>query len=424
MRIPAVDPAAEYAGLKAEIDAAVERVLSSGRYVGGPEVEGLERDFAAFCGVAHAVATGSGTDALRFALMAACAGTSTAPGGRAGAGAGAAGRADIPERSEVITSPLTFIATTEAISQAGAHPVFVDVDPVSLTLDPARLDAALTARTRAIVPVHLFGQTTDMDPILDRARRKGIAVIEDACQAHGAQYRGRVGGAGRAAGSLGDAGCFSFYPTKNLGACGEGGMVTTSRADIADRVRRLRDHGQSEKYVHAEEGYNGRLDALQAAILRVKLRGLAARNQRRRALAARYSERLLEMGLAARSGAPLLLPVEKPWGTHAYHLYTVRVVSHAEQDSAPATGGGRAVGSAFRDRVRAALLERGIETGIHYPIPLHLQPAYAWMGLREGAFPEAEQAAREVLSLPLYPEMTDDQVDRVCEVLRGALGRG
>ncbi len=437
-RIPAVDPAAEYAGLKGEIDAAVERVLSSGRYVGGPEVEGLEREFAAFCGVAHAVATGSGTDALRFALMAAGAGSGAAPGGRAGAGAGAAGRADIPERSEVITSPLTFIATTEAISQAGAHPVFVDVDPVSLTLDPARLDAALTARTRAIVPVHLFGQTADMDPILDRARRKGIAVIEDACQAHGAQYRGRVGGAGRAAGSLGAAGCFSFYPTKNLGACGEGGMVTTSRADIADRVRRLRDHGQSEKYVHAEEGYNGRLDALQAAILRVKLRGLAARNQRRRALAARYSERLLEMGLAAphgdvgrgqagggnqRAGAPLLLPVEKSWGTHAYHLYTVRVVTHAGQGSAPATGGGRAVGAALRDRVRVALLERGIETGIHYPIPLHLQPAYAWMGLREGAFPEAERAAREVLSLPLYPEMTDDQVDRVCEALRSVLAR-
>ncbi len=394
-RIPAVDPAAEYAGLKPEIDAAVGRVLASGRYIGGQEVEGLEREFAAFCGVTHAVATGSGTDALRFALMAAGSGSSALPGGR----------------PEVITSPLTFIATTEAISQAGARPVFVDVDPGSLTLDPARLEQALSARTRAVVPVHLFGQTADMGPILDRARRGGIAVIEDACQAHGAQYHGPRGGAGRAAGSLGDAGCFSFYPTKNLGACGEGGMVTTSRADVADRVRRLRDHGQSEKYVHAEEGYNGRLDALQAAILRVKLRGLAARNRRRRALAALYSARLLEMGLATRgggkgrqAGAPLLLPVERPWGTHAYHLYTVRVVSHAG-----------------RDRVRAALLERGIETGIHYPIPLHLQPAYAWMGLREGAFPEAERAAREVLSLPLYPEMTDDQVDRVCEALRGVL---
>ncbi len=393
-RIPVVDPAAEYARLKPEIDAAVGRVLASGRYIGGPEVEGLELEFAAFCGVTHAVATGNGTDALRFALMAAGAGTEERDPRSAGAA-----------RPEVITSPLTFIATTEAISQAGARPVFVDVDPGSLTLDPAKLDGALTARTRAIVPVHLYGQTADMGPILDRARRNGIAVIEDACQAHGALH------AGRAAGSLGDAGCFSFYPTKNLGACGEGGMVTTERTDIADRVRRLRDHGQSEKYVHAEEGYNGRLDALQAAILRVKLRGLAARNQRRRALAARYGERLLEMGLATQgggegrqAGAPLLLPVERPRGTHAYHLYTVRV-------------------PAGRDRVRAALLERGIETGIHYPIPLHLQPAYAWMGLWEGAFPEAERAAREVLSLPLYPEMTDDQVERVCGALRGVLGR-
>ena len=383
MRIQSVDPAAEYAGLKPEIDAAVTRVLASGRYIGGPEVEGLEREFAAFCGVAHAVAVSSGTDALRFALMA--------------VGLGAAG-----ERPEVVTSPLTFIATTEAITQAGGVPVFVDVEPDSLTLDTARLEAALTPRTRAVVPIHLFGQMADMDPILDVAGRRGIAVIEDACQAHGAVYSGA---AGRAAGSLGDAGCFSFYPSKNLGACGEGGLVTTGRADIADRVRRLRDHGQSEKYIHAEEGYNGRLDAVQAAILRVKLTRLAARNERRRALAARYGERLAEVG------APLRLPVEKPWGTHAYHLYTVRL----------SAGAGRPGGASLRDRVRAALLEQGIETGVHYPIPLHLQPAYAWMGLREGAFPEAERAAREVLSLPIHPEMTDDQVDRVCEAVRKSL---
>ncbi len=421
VRIQAVDPAAEYAGLKPEIDAAVTRVLASGRYVGGPEIEGLEREFAAFCGVAHAVAVSSGTDALRFALMA----------------AGLAGATN--ERPEVITSPLTFIATTEAISQAGGQPVFVDVDPDSLTLDPARLEGALTRKTRAIVPVHLFGQTADMDPILDCAHRQGVAVIEDACQAHGALYAGRAGGAGRPAGSLGDAGCFSFYPTKNLGACGEGGLLTTASADIADRVRRLRDHGQSEKYVHAEEGYNGRLDAVQAAILRVKLKRLATRNERRRALAARYSARLVEMGLAApvsgggdrqaggsgrQAGAPLLPPVEKPWGTHAYHLYTVRVVPHRGKGSVSTMGDGRPGDASLRDRVRAALLEQEIETGIHYPIPLHLQPAYAWMGLREGAFPEAERAAREVLSLPLYPEMTDDQVDRVCAALSEALGRG
>jgi dTDP-4-amino-4,6-dideoxygalactose transaminase len=435
-RIQAVDPAAEYAGLKPEIDAAVTRVLASGRYIGGPEIEGLEREFASFCGVAHAVAVSSGTDALRFALMAAGLGHGGAPGGGPAGGApgggsvgGAlgSGRDAAGERPEVITTPLTFIGTTEAISQAGGRPVFVDVDPASLTLDPARLEGALTRRTRAIVPIHLFGQVADMDPILDCARRRGISVVEDACQAHGALYAGRGGGGGRAAGSLGDAGCFSFYPSKNLGACGEGGLVTSARADIADRVRRLRDHGQSEKYVHAEEGYNGRLDALQAAILRVKLKRLAARNERRRALAARYGARLVEMGLAAPSsgggdhrqaGAPLRLPVEKPWGTHAYHLYTVRL---SPGDARPSDA--RPGAASLRDRVRATLLEQGIETGIHYPIPLHLQPAYAWMGLREGAFPEAERAAREVLSLPIHPEMTDDQVDRVCAALAKALAR-
>jgi dTDP-4-amino-4,6-dideoxygalactose transaminase len=429
-RIQSVDPAAEYAGLKPEIDAAVTRVLASGRYIGGPEIEGLEREFASFCGVAHAVAVSSGTDALRFALMAAGLGHGGASGGgpiggATDSGPGGAGPGSAGERLEVITSPLTFIGTTEAISQAGGRPVFVDVDPASLTLDPARLEVALTRRTRAIVPIHLFGQVADMDPILECARKRGIAVIEDACQAHGALYAGRAGGpggTGRAAGSLGDAGCFSFYPSKNLGACGEGGLVTTARADIADRVRRLRDHGQSEKYVHAEEGYNGRLDAVQAAILRVKLKRLAARNERRRALASRYGARLVEMGLAAppggggarQAGAPLRLPVEKPWGTHAYHLYTVRL----------SPGDPRPGAASLRDRVRAALLEQGIETGIHYPIPLHLQPAYAWMGLREGAFPEAERAAREVLSLPIHPEMTDDQVDRVCAALAAALPVG
>src|SRR5438093_10443542 len=379
--IPAIDLPATYAALKTDIDAAVERVLVSGRYIGGPEVEGLEREFAQFCGVPHAVAVASGTDALRFALM------------TAGVGAG----------SEVITSPLSFIATTEAVTQAGARPVFVDVEPDSLTLDPARLAAALTAKTKAIVPVHLYGQTADMAPILALARERGLAVIEDACQAHGAQYRGSAGAPGRAAGALADAGCFSFYPTKNLGGCGEGGMVTTASAEMAERVRRLRDHGQSEKYVHAEEGYNGRLDALQAAILRVKLERLPGWNARRRALAALYSERLREMGLA---GTALRLPVEKPWGTHVYHLYTVGVVGGA------------------RDRVRAELLEKDIETGIHYPIPLHLQACYASMELREGSFPVAEGAAREVLSLPLFPEMTDAQVERVCEALRVVLGRG
>jgi dTDP-4-amino-4,6-dideoxygalactose transaminase len=337
------------------------------------------------------VAVASGTDALRFALMA--------------AGVGGGG-----QRDEVITSPLTFAATTEAITQAGARPVFVDVDPESLTLEPALVGKAITGRTAAIVPIHLYGQMADMGPILEMARARGIAVVEDACQAHGAMYRGAGPGKGRAAGSLGDSGCFSFYPTKNLGACGEGGMLTTGGGEIAARVRRLRDHGQTEKYVHAEEGYNGRLDALQAAILRVKLKRLSGWNARRRALAALYSERFKEMGLA---GGALRLPVEKPWGTHVYHLYTVRV-AHRGQEKGPSA----------RDRVRAALLEKGIEAGVHYPIPLHLQPCYTSMGLRAGSFPVAESAAREVLSLPLFPEMTDAQVERVCEALRVVLGRG
>src|SRR5439155_980330 len=263
----------------------------------------------------------------------------------------------------------------------------------TFNLDPKRLEKALTPRTRAIIPVHRYGQPADMEPILALARKRGVAVIEDACQAHGALYGGRP------AGSLGDAGCFSFYPTKNLGACGEGGMLTTGRAEIAERVRRLRDHGQSEKYLHAEEGYNGRLDALQAAILRVKLKRLPAWNERRRALAGRYRERL--SGLKG-----VVLPLEGPRARHVYHLFAVRIEGRP--------------GSAGRDRVRAALKERGIETGLHYPVPLHLQPCYAWMGLRAGSFPEAERAAREVLSLPLYPEMTEAQVDRVCEALRAA----
>ncbi len=410
-RVPAIDLGATHADLRQEIETAAARVFASGRYIGGPEVEGLENEFAAFCGVPHAVAVGSGTDALRFSLMAVGAGSRA--GRKGGAGRESAGADGAPD--EVITSPLTFIATTEAVSQAGAKPVFVDVDPESLTLDPGLLEKGLTPRTTAIVPVHLFGQTADMDPILELARARGLAVIEDACQAHGAQYRGGAGGPGRMAGALGDVGCFSFYPTKNLGGCGEGGMVTTASAEIAARVLRLGDHGQSEKYVHAEEGYNGRLDALQAAILRIKLRRLAGWNARRRALAAQYTERLKEMGLA---GSSLRLPVEKAWGTHVYHLYTVRLIDGGT-DRAPSTRAPSA-----RDRVRTALLERGIETGVHYPIPLHLQPAYAWMGLKQGSFPVAERAAREVLSLPLYPEMSEAQVERVCEALRDVLGRG
>ncbi|MFQ5890806.1 MAG: DegT/DnrJ/EryC1/StrS family aminotransferase [Gemmatimonadota bacterium] len=372
--IELADLKAQYAALRSDIDAAVSRVLASGRYVSGPEVERFERAFAEWCRVSHAVAVGSGTDALRLALVAAGVGPQ---GPSAGDGA-----------PEVVTSPFSFAATCEAIGQAGARPVFADVDPETLNLDPGRVEQALTPRTKAILPVHLYGHPADMEPLLSIARRHGIAVIEDACQAHGALYRGRP------VGSFGEAGCFSFYPTKNLGACGDGGMLTTSRGEIAGRARRLRDHGQSGKYVHVEEGTTARLDEIQAAVLGVKLGRLGAWNDRRRSLAGRYRRGL--------EGAPVSLPVERPWARHVYHLFTVRV--HA------------------RDRVREGLRERGVPSGVHYPVPLHLQPANAALGYGPGRFPEAERAAREVLSLPLFPEMTDDQVDRVCEALREVIG--
>jgi len=374
-RVASLDLGAEFMEVREGVEAAVRRVLESGRYVGGPEVEGLEREFAAYCGTAHGVAVNSGTDALRFALLA------------AGVGPG----------HEVITSPFTFIGTTEAISQSGARPIFADIEPGTFTLDPSRVQAALSPRTRALVPVHLYGQTADMESLGALARSRGLAVIEDACQAHGAAFGGRRSGA------LGTAGCFSFYPTKNLGAAGEGGLVTTDDPSVADRVRRLRDHGQSGKYVHAEEGYNGRMDAIQAAIVRVKLDRLEAWNERRRALAARY-----RLGLAAAEKQGLVgLPAERPAARHVYHLFAVRV---------PSSGA-----ASRRDRVRGALLDAGIETGVHYPVPLHLQPCYASMGQGEGSFPESERAAREVLTLPLYPQLRDAQADQVAEILSRTL---
>jgi dTDP-4-amino-4,6-dideoxygalactose transaminase len=374
-RVASLDLGAEFMEVREGVEGAVHRVLESGRYIGGPEVEGLEREFAAYCGTSHGVAVSSGTDALRFALIA------------AGVGPG----------HEVITPPFTFIGTTEAISQSGARAIFADIEPATFTLDPARVQAALSPRTRALMPVHLYGQTADMKALGAIAAGRGLAVIEDACQAHGAAFEGRRSGA------LGTAGCFSFYPTKNLGAAGEGGMVTSDDPAVAERVRRLRDHGQSRKYVHAEEGYNGRLDAIQAAILRVKLKRLEAWNERRRALAARYRAGL---GAAEQQGL-IVLPQERPAARHVYHLFAVRV---------PARGD-----AARRDRVRGALLDAGIETGVHYPVPLHLQPCYASLGQGEGSFPEAERAAREVLTLPLYPQLRDAQADQVAEILSRTL---
>jgi dTDP-4-amino-4,6-dideoxygalactose transaminase len=362
--IPFVNLKAEYRSIKPEIDAAVARVFETGQFVLGDEVAAFEREFAAACGAAHGVAVSSGTAALQLALIA------------AGVGAG----------DEVITVPFTFVATAASILYTGSRPVFVDVDPRSFTMDPARVEAAITPRTRAIMPVHLYGQPADMDPIRDIATRHGLMVIEDAAQAHAARYKGRP------AGGLGDLACFSFYPSKNLGAYGEGGMVTTDRAEFADHLRLLRNWGERTKYEHVVAAFNARMQGLQGAILRVKLRHLERWTDSRRRHAARYNTLLKDSGLG--------LPEEMPYARHVYHLYTVRV----------------------RDRaaVRASLDAAGIQTGLHYPVPVHLQPAYADLGYRAGQFPESERAAAEVLSLPMFPELTSDQIAIVGEALTSA----
>ena len=366
-RIPFIDLQAQYRSIKAEVDAAVTRVLEEGQFALGPAVSRFERAFAPYCGTTDAVGVNSGTSALHLALLAA----GVAPG------------------DEVITVPFTFVATVAAIEYAGARPVFVDVEDTYYTMDPARLEVAITPRTKAIVPVHLYGQPADMDPILALAARRGIAVIEDACQAHGAEYRGRR------CGSLGTLGCFSFYPTKNLGALGEGGLVTTNDDALAEQLRLLRDWGGREKYQHDFVAYNARMDAFQGAVLRVKLRHLAAWNEERRRLAARYAELLPKVGLEA--------PVEQPGCGHVWHVYAVRVPE--------------------RERVAAALREQGIGTAVVYPRPLHLQPAFADLELGVGSFPNAERAARELLGLPMYPGLAADAPQRVVEALGKALQR-
>jgi dTDP-4-amino-4,6-dideoxygalactose transaminase len=362
-RQPFVDLAAQYQEVRAELLPDVERLLASGAFVGGETLARFEAAFAAFCGAPHAVGVANGTDALHLALRA------------LGVGPG----------DEVVTVPNTFVATAEAIVQAGARPVLVDVRPDTLLMDAAALDGALTPRTRAVMPVHLYGALVDVEPIERWCAARGVALLEDAAQAHGAR-RG-----GRRAGAFGDAAGFSFYPAKNLGAAGEAGAVVTRRADVAERVGRLRDHGQSERYHHEIAGYNSRLDALQAAVLAVKLARLDAWNARRRALAAVYRERL------AKVDAVTLLAEPAGDESHVYHLFVVR--------------------AAGRDRLRAALTARGIETGLHYPVPIHLQRGWRELGYREGAFPVAEAAARTVLSLPIYPHMGEDAVHRVCDAL-------
>ena len=361
--IPFVDLKAQYSSIKAEIDAAVLRTLDSAQFILGSDVAAFEEDFARYCGVDHAIGVNSGTSALHLALLA------------AGVGAG----------SEVITVPNTFVATVAAIEYCGARPVFVDIESRYFNLDPERLERAITSRTKAILPVHLYGQTADMDPIVHVARRHGVAVIEDACQAHGAEYKGRR------AGSLGDLGCFSFYPGKNLGAYGEGGAVVTRNAEFASKIRMLRDWGQKTKYHHVLKGFNCRLEGIQGAILRVKLRYLEQWTESRRNHAALY-DRLL-------AGA-VVTPEARADSRHVYHLYAIR--------------------SRDRAKLQSELTSQGIQTGIHYPIPVHLMEAYQDLGYGEGSFPEAEKAAREVLSLPMYPELRDEQIRSVALAVAAA----
>jgi dTDP-4-amino-4,6-dideoxygalactose transaminase len=351
--IPFVDLKAQYQSIKPEVDAAIQGVLDSCQFTLGSEVFAFEKEFADYSGSVHGMGVNTGTSALHMALLAA-----------------GIGRGD-----EVITVPFTFVATVSAIDYTGAKAVFVDIDPVTFTMDATQLEAAITPRTKAIIPVHLYGQCADMDPILAIAKKHGLTVIEDACQAHGAEYKGRR------AGSMGDMGCFSFYPGKNLGAAGEGGMVVTANPELARTVRMLRDWGAEKKYHHVLKGYNFRMEGIQGAILRVKLRHLEKWTEARRAAARRYDQLLV--------GAGVGLPRQMDYSRHVYHIYAVRTQQ--------------------REALQNALNSAGVQTGIHYPFPVHLLPAFADLGYQAGQFPHSERAANEVLSLPMFPELTVEQ---------------
>lgn len=365
--VPFFDLRAQLASLRPAIRAALDGVLDDGGFTNGPAVAAFETQFAAYCKVPHGVAVNNGTSALHLALS--C--------------------FDVRPGDEVITVSMSFIATAWPILYAGATPVFVEVDPDRFTMDPAALERAITPRTRAIIVVHLYGQMADMDPILGLARAHGIPVIEDCAQAHGAEYKGRR------AGSLGTLGCFSFYPSKNLGAYGEGGAVTTHDAALAERCRRVRDHGQKERYLHTDVGYNFRMNSFQGAVLSVKLAHLEAWTARRGELAAGYARAL--------AGAPITLPAPCPDGRHVHHLYVIR---HPK-----------------RDALREALDGLGVKTAIHYPAPIHLQPVFEGRGTPPGSLPVTEAIARTCVSLPLYPEMPDGHIARVAEAIRAATRR-
>jgi dTDP-4-amino-4,6-dideoxygalactose transaminase len=362
MTVPFVDLRRQYLSIKEEIDAALARVLNESSFILGREVEAFEAAFAEYAGARFCVGVNSGTAAIQLAVMA-C----------------GLGRGD-----EVIIPANTFFATAEAVSTAGATPVFVDADAASYNIDVSKIEAAITERTRAIMPVHLYGQAADLDAIFEISERHNLLVIEDAAQAHGSLYKGRrVGARGRA-------GCFSFYPGKNLGAYGEGGAVVTNDAEVARRVRLLRDHGSEKKYQHEIIGYNFRLEGIQGAVLNVKLKHLDRWNELRRSTAARYTELLKDSGL--------VLPREMPYARHVYHLYVVQTES--------------------RDALQQRLSASGVQTGIHYPVPVHLQPAYSFLGHKAGDFPEAERQASRVLSLPMFPELTEQEIAQVAGTIK------
>lgn len=361
-KIPLIDLSRQYFSIKEEIDEAVSRVIERGAFTLGSELELFEENFARFCGTKFAVGVGSGTDALHFALKA------------LGVGQG----------DEVITVPNTFVATVEAILMCGARPVFADVDERTYNIDIFQLEKALSERTKAIIPVHLYGQPAEMDEIISFAQKHNLKVVEDACQAHGARYMGKR------VGSFGDAGCFSFFPSKNLGAFGDGGVVVTDSQEIAEKVKRLRHHGHVDKFTHLEPGFCSRLHNLQAAVLNVKLNYLDEWNRKRQNLSALYTRLLKEL--------PVKTPLVHERAEHVFHLFVVRVKE--------------------RDLLRKFLEERGVQTGIHYPIPIHLQPAYRDLGYREGSFPVAETIAKQIVSLPLFPEMREEEVGAVVNAFK------
>ena len=368
MKVPFLDLKAQYESIKEEINAAIQQVLESCAFAGGPFVEKFEKEFAAFCQCEYCIGVGSGTEALWLSLLA----------------------LGIGQGDEVITIPNTFIATAEAINFTGANPVFVDIEEETYNINPNLIEAAITPKTKGIIPVHIFGQMANMDPIMEIARTNKLFVIEDACQAHGADYKDRR------AGSIGDTGCFSFYPGKNLGAYGEAGAVTTNNSELGEKVATLRDHGQTKKYHHNRIGWNARMDGLQGAVLKVKLKHLPAWNEARREKAMIYNDLL--------SGIDgLILPYAANDAKHVYHVYAIRTQN--------------------RDRLINFLREKEIHCGIHYPSPVHLQKAYQYLGYSKGSFSVAERCAGEMVSLPMFPELTLNQINAVTTEISNFLSR-